>query len=97
MTGMRSKFVTSLQESEEPEIRTVYKSVPVPAAPLKQRITFLEGELERLNNVNNEYYQSVVELHQLKLDRAQSLPSPGPISSPEDTPRQRLINKLFNR
>ena len=24
---------TSLQESEEPEIRTVYKSVPVPAAP----------------------------------------------------------------
>ena len=88
---------SNLKESEGSEIRTVYKSVPVPAAPLKQRITFLEGELERLNKVNNEYYQSVVELHQLKLDRAQSLPSPGPIYSPEDSPRQRLLNKLFNR
>jgi len=93
----RDAAITSLKDSSEPEIRTVYKSVPVPAAPLKQRISFLEDELDRLNKINNEYYQSVVELHQLKLDRAQSLPSPGPISSPEDTPRQRLINKLFNR
>ena len=93
----RDAAITDLQVSSEPEVRTVYKSVPVPAAPLKQRISFLEDEVSRLNNINNEYYQSVVELHQLKLDRAQSLPSPGPISSPEDSPRQRLLNKLFNR
>ena len=93
----RDAAITDLRESTQPEVRTVYKDVAVPSAPLKQRILFLERELERLNDLNNEYYQSVVELHQLKLERAQSLPSPGPISSPEDTPRQRLINKLFNR
>ena len=93
----RDAAITGLQDSTEPEIRTVYKSVPVPAAPLKERISFLENEVERLNKINNDYYESVVELHQLKLDRAQSLPSPGPIGSPEDSPRQRLINKLFNR
>lgn len=93
----RDAAITDLRDSSEPEVRTVYKEVSVPSAPLKQRIQFLEGELERLNDLNNEYYQSVVELHQLKLERAQSLPSPGPISSPEDSPRQRLINKLFSR
>ena len=93
----RDAALTDLKDSAEPQVRTVYKDVAVPSAPLKQRISFLESELDRLNQLNNEYYQSVVELHQLKLERAQSLPSPGPISSPEDTPRQRLINKLFNR
>lgn len=93
----RDAAITDLRASAEPEIRTVYKEVAVPSAPLKQRILFLEGELNRLSELNNDYYRSVVELHQLKLERAQSLPSPGPIISPEDTPRQRLINKLFNR
>jgi len=93
----RDAAITDLRETLEPEIRTVYKEVAVPSAPLKQRILFLESELNRLSDINNEYYQSVVELHQLKLERAQSLPSPGPISTPEDTPRQRLINKLFSR
>jgi len=93
----RDATISKLSEAVKPETRTVYKEVAVPAAPLKQRIIFLEGELERLNNLNREYYESVVELHQLKLDRAQSLPSPGEINTPEDSPRQRLINKLFSR
>ena len=93
----RDAAISDLSGALEPEVRTVYKEVAVPSAPLKQRILFLEGELNRLNDINNEYYHSVVELHQLKLERAQRLPSPGAISSPEDTPRQRLINKLFNR
>lgn len=95
--SVRDATITELSESVKPEVRTVYKEVAIPAAPLKQRISFLEAELDRLTDLNSEYYQSVVELHQLKLDRAQSLPSLEPISSSEDTPRQRLMNKLFSR
>ena len=95
--SFRDSAITDLKDSSEPEVHTVYTAVAIPPAPLKKRISFLEGELDRLIELNNKYYQSVVELHQLKLEGAQSLPSPGPISSPEDSPRQRLINKLFNR
>ena len=92
----RDLVISSLEDAVTPEVRTVYKEVSVPSAPLKSRITYLEAELDRLNSLNKEYYESVVELHQLKLDRAHSLPSPGPISAPDDTPRQRLINKIIN-
>ena len=81
----------------EPEIKTVIKEVPVPDKPLHQRIKFLEQQLVKLEEQNSIYYKDVVELHQLKLDRAQSLPSSGPPSKPEDNPRQRLLNKLLNR
>ena len=93
----RDQVIQSLQETSEPEVRTVYKEVSVPSAPLKSRIVYLEAELNRLNTLNNQYYESVVELHQLKLDRAHNLPSPGPLSTPEDSPRQRLLNKINNR
>tara|TARA_B100000073_G_scaffold203362_2_gene168638 strand:+ start:6918 stop:7664 length:747 start_codon:yes stop_codon:yes gene_type:complete len=93
----RDAVISQLQDTNKPEVKTVIKEVPVAPEPLNARILFLEQEVSRLKNLNAEYYEDVVELHQLKLDRAQSLPSPGPITTPEDSPRQRLINKLFNR
>ena len=93
----RDEFIASLQETVKPEVSIVTKKVPVPPAPLLSRINHLEDEVNRLSLLNDEYYKSVVELHQLKLDRAHNLPSPGPISTPEDSPRQRLLNKLNNR
>jgi len=93
----RDAFIASLQETVKPEVSIVTKEVPVPPAPLLSRINHLEDEVNRLSLLNDEYYKSVVELHQLKLDRAHNLPSPGPLSTPEDSPRQRLLNKINNR
>ena len=93
----RDSIISQLRNENQPEIQTVVKEVPVPDAPLTARIKFLEQQLKELEDVNATYYKDVIELHQLKLDRAQSLPSPGPISLPEDNPRQRLFNKLLNR
>ncbi len=93
----RDAVISQLQNTNKPEIKTVIKEVPVAPKPLSARILFLEQEVLRLEELNTLYYEDVIELHQLKLDRAQSLPSTGVISTPEDSPRQRLINKLFNR
>ena len=93
----RDELIAQLQDQTQPEVHTVVKEIPVPNAPLSARINFLEQQLRQLEDVNANYYKDVVELHQLKLERAQSLPSPGPIGLPEDNPRQRLFNKLLNR
>tara|TARA_Y100000022_G_scaffold199892_1_gene213542 strand:+ start:2146 stop:2898 length:753 start_codon:yes stop_codon:yes gene_type:complete len=93
----RDATIAQLNEQNTPEIKTVYLEKPVPPKALHDRIKRLEQENQRLIELNAEYYKSVVDLHQLKLNRAQSLPSPGPIITPEDTPRQRLINKLIDR
>jgi len=93
----RDATIAQLNEQNTPEIKTVYLEKPVPPKALHDRIKRLEQENKRLIELNAEYYKSVVDLHQLKLNRAQSLPSPGPITTPEDSPRQRLINKLIDR
>ena len=93
----RDAIISQLRNENQSEVQTVIKTVPVPDGPLSARIKFLEQQLKELEDVNATYYKDVIELHQLKLDRAQSLPSPGPISLPEDNPRQRLFNKLLNR
>jgi len=93
----RDAVISQLQDTKKPEVNTIIKEIPVVPEPLNARILFLEQEVSRLKNLNAKYYEDVVELHQLKLDRAQSLPSPGTTTTPEDSPRQRLINKLFNR
>lgn len=91
----RDTTITELQSDKEPQVYTIVKEVPVPPERLEARIKFLESELQRTQELNSQYYLSVLELHQLKLDKAQSLSSSAPVISPEDTPRQRLINKLL--
>lgn len=90
----RDRQISVLSEQTTPQIKTVIKEVPVPPEPLEARIEFLEREVQRLNAVNDSYYQSVLELHQLKLERAQSAHLPTYVEEMPGTPQQRLINKL---
>ena len=91
----RDLTITALQEDKEPRVHTIVKEVPVPPEQLHARIQFLESELLRTQELNSQYYLSVLELHQLKLDKAQTIQSSAPVSTPEDSPRQRLLNKLW--
>ena len=90
----RDLTITELQVDKEPQVHTIVKEVPVPPERLQARIKFLESELRRTQELNAQYYLSVLELHQLKLDKAQTISS---ITAPsiEDSPRQRLLNKLL--
>mgnify|MGYP003345973070 FL=1 len=91
----RDQHIAKLAEANTPEVRTVVKHVPVPPAPLEERINTLELENQRLRALNDNYYQSVLKLHQLKLERAQSGQLPDPVMEVPGTPQQRLINKLL--
>ena len=91
----RDQHIAQLLESNTPEVRTVIKQVPVPPAPLEDRIRTLELENQRLRELNDNYYESVLKLHQLKLERAQSGQLPDPVMEVPGTPQQRLINKLL--
>lgn len=92
----RDLTITDLQADKQPQVHTVIKEVPVPPERLQERIKFLEAELLRTQELNAQYYESVLELYQLKLDKAQTISSiPDPVI--EDTPRQRLLNKLLAR
>lgn len=82
---------------KNPTENIVYESVAVPDKQLLSRIDFLEAELIQLKDLSEEYYKSVVELHQLKLERAKSITPPSPVEEVESSPRQRLINKLLAR
>ena len=91
----RDQHIAQLLESNKPEVRTVIKKVPVPPAALEERVKTLELENQRLRDLNDNYYQSVLKLHQLKLERAQSGQLPDPVMEVPGTPQQRLINKLL--
>lgn len=82
---------------KNPTENIVYETVPVPDEQLLSRIQFLESELVQLKSLSEEYYKSVVELHQLKLERAKSVTPPSPVEEVVTSPRQRLINKLLAR
>lgn len=90
----RDLTITELQVDKEPQVHTIVKEVPVPPERLQSRIKFLESELRRTQELNAQYYLSVLELHQLKLDKAQTISSI-PAPQVEDSPRQRLLNKLL--
>ena len=90
----RDRQISVLSEQTMPQIKTVIKKVFVPPQPLEDRIKFLEQEIRRLNDINDSYYESVLELHQLKLERAQSAHLPTYVEEMPGTPQQRLINKL---
>lgn len=83
------------EQAPQAEVKTIIKKVPVPPAPLEDRIKRLEEENSRLHNLNDQYYQAFVELHQLKLERAQSVELPDPVIEVPGTPQQRLIQKLL--
>ncbi len=91
----RDQHIARLSIVQAPKIKTVYKEVPVAPKALEERIINLERENKRLQDLNDTYYQAYVELHQLKLERAQSAPVPNTVTGISGSPRQRLINKLL--
>ena len=91
----RDQHISRLSMVQTPKIKTVYKQVPVAPKALEERIINLERENKRLQALCDTYYQAYLELHQLKLDRAQSAPVPNTVTGISGSPRQRLINKLL--
>lgn len=92
----RDLTISALQVDKKPEVHTVIKEVPVPPEDLHMRIKYLESELLKAQELNSTYYQSVLELYQLKLDKAQTISS-APTPTVDDTPRQRLLHKLLSK
>ena len=92
----RDQTIAQLSESLKPEVRTVYVDKPVPPELLEERIKRLEQENLRLLELNAEYYKSVVELHQLKLDRAHNT-TQAPVEGADSSPQKRLLRKLLGK
>ena len=92
----RDQTIAQLQETLVPEVQTVYVDRPVPPELLEERVKRLEQENIRLSEVNAEYYKSVVELHQLKLDRAHNT-TQAPVEGADSSPQKRLLRKLLGK
>jgi len=92
----RDEMIAQLSEQSAPIVKTVYLDKPVPPEPLRNRITFLEQENKRLADLNAQYYKSVVQLHQLQLDKAQSAPKQSPVEL-GNSPQSRLLRKLLGK
>lgn len=90
----RDKKLIELNQNQAPTIHTVVKTVPVPPENLNRRIQALEQENIRLMQQNSDYYKSVLELHQLKLDRAPQALVPDHVPELDGSPQQRLLRKL---
>jgi len=93
--ALRDEQIHAMHQTYVSEPTTIYVSVPVPPEPLKERISFLELELKRLIELNDTYYSAVLELNQVKLERAQTIRLPQTVEDIPDTTRQRLIQKLM--
>jgi len=91
----RDQHIAQLQSAHEPKVQTVIQEVPVPPKALQDRIDTLEREQLRLIALNDRYYQAFLELHQLKLEGAQSNKFPDPVKEIPGTAQQRLIHKLL--
>jgi hypothetical protein len=94
--SQRDQTIAQLSEFSEPVINTVYLEKPVPPAALQSRVYRLESEIKRLLDVNAEYYKSVVQLHQLQLDKARTNPEE-PQLGVTNTPQSRLLRKLLGK
>lgn len=90
----RDRQLVQLSYASTPKVHTVVRTVPVPPENLTKRIQVLEQENIRLLQQNSEYYKSVLELHQLKLDRAPLAHVPDDIPELDGSPQQRLLRKL---
>ena len=90
----KDQIIAELQAAQKPVIKTVIQKVLAPDQPLVDRVKRLEAEVQRLSDLNETYYQSFVELHQLKLERAKSQ-APAPVVEKYPTsPQERLFRKL---
>lgn len=92
--GIRDRELEELRGAVVPKEKTVMLRVPVLPGPLQERIARLEAENQRLSALNDTYYKAVLELNQLKLDRAQTVHLPQTVEEIPDNPRARLIQKL---
>ena len=92
----RDELIAQLQEQNEPIVKTVYLDKPVPPAALQERIKRLEQENLRLIDLNAEYYKSVVQLHQLQLDKARNTPQEPSVDT-SSSPQQRLLRKILGK
>ena len=90
----RDRTIAQLTEQTAPEVQTIYVDKPVPPAALQARVKRLEAENIRLLDLNAEYYKSVVQLHQLQLDKARTTSQDLPVEQ-GNSPKQRLIRKLI--
>lgn len=90
----KDRIIAELQAARQPVIKTVIQKVLAPNQPLIDRVKRLEADVQRLTDLNETYYQSFVELHQLKLERAKSQ-APAPIVEEfPSSPQERLFRKL---
>ena len=94
--SQRDHTIAQLSEFSEPVINTVYLEKPVPPAALQSRVYRLESEIKRLLELNAQYYKSVVQLHQLQLDKARSNPEEPQLGA-TNTPQSRLLRKLLGK
>ena len=92
----RDELIAQLQEQNEPIVKTVYLDKPVPPAALQKRVKRLEQENLRLVDLNAEYYKSVVQLHQLQLDKARNTPQEPSVDT-SSSPQQRLLRKILGK
>ena len=92
----RDRAIARLTEENAPSVQTIYVDRPIPPKPLEERIKRLEAENIRLSELNEEYYKSVVELHQLQLDKARITPQIQPVDQ-GSSPKQRLLRKLIGK
>ncbi len=93
--SQRDQRISYLSMVQAPKVKTIYKDVPVAPKALEDRILHLEQQNQNLQKLNDTYYQAYLELYQLKLERAQSVPIPSTVTGIPGSPRQRLINKLL--
>lgn len=94
--SQRDQTIAQLSEFSEPVINTVYLEKPVPPAALQSRVYRLESEIKRLLELNAQYYKSVVQLHQLQLDKARTNPEEPQLGA-TNTPQSRLLRKLLGK
>ena len=94
--NQRDQTIAQLTEQSAPVVNTVYLDKPVPPAALQARVLRLEAENKRLLDLNAEYYKSVVQLHQLQLDKARTSPEE-PQLGVTSSPQSRLLRKLIGK
>ena len=94
--SQRDQTIAQLSEQSAPIVSTVYLEKPVPPQALQARVLHLEAENQRLLDLNAEYYKSVVQLHQLQLDKASTSPEE-PQLGVTSSPQSRLLRKLLGK